>query len=230
MIHRTASNKKKTPSHRLTLYSSRPRFSVSVHKSVLLTQLCDRCGENWHCPFTTPPLLPTTLNLNCFVGGQTGYFQQPGNSSLSSAQLPQHQAGYGLQGTVFGSHSQSHNSPSLQGYNNHFLSAPIQIAAAAAALSAQQYRSQSLPGAAYLKGVANQGINEQAARPQQLKSPGSQQEVLSSVFNSCKFPLCHTVVKRPKSECKWSYWFGVGLLWFGMKKYVKKSQKLNYFV
>lgn len=71
------------------------------------------------------------------VGGQTGYFQQPGNSTLQSAQLQQHQAGYGLQGNVFGTHNQSHTNASLQGFNSHFLSTPIQIAAA---LNAQQYR------------------------------------------------------------------------------------------
>lgn len=113
-----------------------------------------------------------------FSGGQTGYFQQPG----SSAQLQQHQAGYGLQGNVFGTHSQSHTSPSLQGFNSHFLSTPMQIAAAAALNVQQQFRSQNLQNAAYLK---NQVIGDQTGRPQQLKSPGAgQQEVLSSVFNS----------------------------------------------
>lgn len=114
------------------------------------------------------------------VGGQTGYFQQPGNSTLQSAQLQQHQAGYGLQGNVFGTHNQSHTNAGLQGFN-HFLSTPMQLAAA---INAQQYRSQNLQTAAYLKGVGSQGIGDQGGRPQQLKSPGSQQEVLSSVFNS----------------------------------------------
>lgn len=124
-------------------------------------------------------------NYFCFnflfflLGGQTGYFQQPG----SSAQLPQHQAGYGLQGNVFGTHNQSHTSGGIQGFNSHFLTSPMQLAAAAA-LNAQQqqFRSQNLQNAAYLK---NQGIGDQTGRPQQLKSPGTgQQEVLSSVFNS----------------------------------------------
>lgn len=61
----------------------------------------------------------------------------------------------------------------------------MQLAAAAAALNAQQqqFRTQSLQNAAYLK---NQGLGgDQSGRPQQLKSPGTgQQEVLSSVFNS----------------------------------------------
>lgn len=119
-------------------------------------------------------------NRILFAGGQTGYFQQPG----SSAQLPQHQAGYGLQGNIFGTHSQSHTNPSLQGFNSHFLSAPMQIATATA-LNVQQYRSQNLQNAAYLK---SQAIGDQTARPQQLKSPGAgQQEVLSSVFNSSEF-------------------------------------------
>lgn len=116
--------------------------------------------------------------LSLFSGGQTGYFQQPG----SSAQLPQHQAGFGLQGNVFGTHNQSHTSPSLHGFNSHFLTSPMQLATAAAINAQQQFRSQNLQNAAYLK---NQGIGDQTGRPQQLKSPGTgQQEVLSSVFNS----------------------------------------------
>lgn len=58
----------------------------------------------------------------------------------------------------------------------------MQIAAAAALNVQQQFRSQNLQNAAYLK---NQVIGDQTGRPQQLKSPGAgQQEVLSSVFNS----------------------------------------------
>ncbi|CAH1975680.1 unnamed protein product [Acanthoscelides obtectus] len=115
---------------------------------------------------------------------QTGYFQQPGNSSMQSTQqLSQHQAGYGLQGNVFGSHGQSHTGTGLQSYNSHFLTTPMQVAAA---LNAQQFRS-GLPAAAaaaaYMKGVAGQQMGDQATRAQQLKSPGSQ-EVLSSVFNT----------------------------------------------
>ncbi|KAJ8947994.1 hypothetical protein NQ314_008510 [Rhamnusium bicolor] len=110
--------------------------------------------------------------------GQTGYFQQPGSSTMPSAQLQQHQAGYGLQGNVFGTHSQSHTNTGLQNYNSHFLTTSMQMAAA---INAQQYRS-GLP-APYMKGVGNQQIGDQSGRPQQLKSPSSQ-EVLSSVFNS----------------------------------------------
>lgn len=111
--------------------------------------------------------------------GQTGYFQQPGSSTIQSAQLQQHQAGYGLQGNVFGTHNQSHTNAGLQSFNSHFLSTPIQLAAA---INAQQFRS-GLP-TQYMKGVGSQQIGDQT-RSQQLKSPGSQ-EVLSSVFNSGK--------------------------------------------
>lgn len=86
---------------------------------------------------------------------------------------------------MFGTHNQSHTSPSLQGFNSHFLTSPMQLAAAAA-LNAQQqqFRSQNLQNAAYLK---NQGIGgDQTGRSQQLKSPGAGQEGLSSVFNSGK--------------------------------------------
>lgn len=120
------------------------------------------------------------------TGGQTGYFQQPGNSTIPSAPLQQHQAGYGLQGNVFGTHNQSHtNTAGLQNYNSHFLSTPMQMAAA---INAQQFRT----GLPYMKNVGTQQIgggagaggaaNEQN-RPQQLKSPSSQ-EGFSSVFNS----------------------------------------------
>jgi len=47
-----------------------------------------------------------------FLGGQTGYYQQPGSSS--GPQLPQHQAGYGLQGNIFGTHNQSHTNTGMQ--------------------------------------------------------------------------------------------------------------------
>ncbi|XP_050303901.1 protein PRRC2C isoform X2 [Anthonomus grandis grandis] len=82
-----------------------------------------------------PGLQPSSSYYSGSTGGQTGYYQQPGNSSLPSAQLPQHQAGYGLQGNVFGTHNQSHTNTGLQG-SFPFLSTPIQVA-----LSAQQYRS-----------------------------------------------------------------------------------------
>lgn len=50
-----------------------------------------------------------------FLGGQTGYYQQPGSSTLPSGpQLPQHQAGYGLQGNIFGTHNQSHTNTGMQ--------------------------------------------------------------------------------------------------------------------
>lgn len=115
------------------------------------------------------------------IGGQTGYFQQPGNSTIQSAgPMQQHQAGYGLQGNVFGTHNQSHTNAGMQNFNSHFLSAPMQLAAA---MNAQQYRSSNLPNTAYMKGVGNQQMNDQSGRSQQLKSPSGQQEVLSSVFN-----------------------------------------------
>lgn len=116
-------------------------------------------------------------------GGQTGYFQQPGSSTLQSAPIQQHQASYGLQGNVFGTHSQSHTNAGLQNYGSHFLSTPIPLATAAA-ITAQQYRSPNLPNTAYMKAVGAQQLGDQSGRSQQLKSPGNQQEVLSSVFNS----------------------------------------------
>ncbi|XP_056642494.1 uncharacterized protein LOC130448914 [Diorhabda sublineata] len=125
-----------------------------------------------------PGLQPSSSYYSGSTGGQTGYFQQPGSSTMNSAQLQQHQTGYGLQGNVFGTHNQSHTNTGMQNYNSHFLTTPMQVAAA---LSAQQFRS-SLP-AAYMKGMGNQGLGDQATRPQQLKSPSSQ-EVLSSVFNT----------------------------------------------
>lgn len=71
----------------------------------------------------------------------------------------------------------------MQNFSSHFLSAPMQLAAAAA-ISAQQYHSSNMPNTAFMKGVGSQQINDQSARSQQLKSPSGQQEVLSSVFNS----------------------------------------------
>lgn len=97
------------------------------------------------------------------------------------SQMQQHQAGYGLQGNVFGTHSQSHTNTGMQNFNSHFLTTPIQVAAALSAAQAQQFRS-SLP-AGYMKGVNSQQMGDQSGRPQQLKSPSSQ-EVLSSVFNT----------------------------------------------
>lgn len=128
------------------------------------------------------------INIHAFicVGAQTGYFPQPGNSTLQSAQLQPHQTqSFNLQGNIFGTPSQSHTNTGMQNFNSHFLNTPIQMAAAAA-LNAQQFRS-NLP-AAYMKSVNSQ-INDQASRAQQLKSPSSQ-EMLSSVFNSGKDMKC----------------------------------------
>lgn len=103
--------------------------------------------------------------------------------------MQQHQTGYGIQGNVFGTHNQSHTNAGMQNFGSHFLSAPMQIAAA---ISAQQYRSSNLPNTTYMKGGGGgagnnqQQINDQTGRSQQLKSPSGQQEVLSSVFNSGK--------------------------------------------
>ena len=128
-------------------------------------------------------------------GSQTNYYQQPGNSTLQSGPLQQHQANYGLQGNVFGTHSQSHTS----GLQNFGFMSQMQIAAAMNVQ--QQFRSQqqALPGggASYMKSIGAGGtgigqppqlVNEQGSRSQQLKSPaGQQQEVLSSsVFNTGK--------------------------------------------
>ncbi|XP_025837147.1 uncharacterized protein LOC108738623 isoform X2 [Agrilus planipennis] len=118
------------------------------------------------------------------TGGQTaGYFQQPASSALQSGPLQQHQAaGYGIQGNIFGNPNQSHTSAGLQNFGSHFLSSPMQLAAAAA-LNAQQYRSQNLPNTTpYIKSMTGQHVGDQGTR--QLKSPASQQDVLSSVFNS----------------------------------------------
>nr|CAH7745034.1 unnamed protein product [Callosobruchus chinensis] len=163
-------------------------------------------------------LQPSSSFYSAGSTSQTGYFQQTGNSSMQSTQqLPQHQAGYGLQGNVFGSHGQSHTGTGLQSYNSHFLAAPMQVAAA---LNAQQFRS-SLPAAAaaaYMKGVAGQQMGDQASRAQQLKSPGSQ-EVLSSVFNTgpqipspksrqnCKQPPPQS---SPTAQQKYNLYQGVG--------------------
>jgi hypothetical protein len=146
--------------------------------------------------------------------GQTGYFQQPGSSTIQSAQLQQHQAGYGLQGNVFGTHNQSHTNAGLQSFNSHFLSTPMQLAAA---INAQQQFRSGLP-AQYMKGVSSQQIGDQTGRSQQLKSPGSQ-EVLSSVFNSgsqisspklrqnCKQPPPQP---SPTAQHKYNLYQGVG--------------------
>ncbi|KAJ8917990.1 hypothetical protein NQ315_011443, partial [Exocentrus adspersus] len=159
-----------------------------------------------------PGLQPSSSYYSGSTGGQTGYFQQPGSSTLSSAQLQQHQASYSLQGNVFGTHSQSHTNTSLQNYSP-FLPASLQMAAA---LNAQQFRS-GLP-AQYIKGVGSQQIGDQSGRPQQLKSPSSQ-EVLSSVFNSgsqipspksrqnCKHPPPQS---SPTAQHKYNLYQGVG--------------------
>ncbi|XP_063911765.1 uncharacterized protein Nocte isoform X3 [Zophobas morio] len=130
--------------------------------------------------------------------GQTGYFQQPGSSTIQSAQLQQHQAGYGLQGNVFGTHNQSHTNAGLQSFNSHFLSTPM----LAAAINAQQQQFRSGLPTQYMKGVSGQQIGDQTGRSQQLKSPGSQ-EVLSSVFNSVLYFL-GSQISSPKlrQNCK----------------------------
>lgn len=138
------------------------------------------------------------MNFILVSGGQTGFYQQPGSSTLQSASLQQHQAGYGLQGNVFGTPNQSHTSAGLQNFSSHFLSSPIQIAAAAA-LNAQQYRSTNLQNSPYVKGVSNHV--DQNSRPQQIKSPGSQQDVLSSVFNSGKSNLNFLFLMLIASYC-----------------------------
>ncbi|XP_030763788.1 uncharacterized protein LOC115888261 [Sitophilus oryzae] len=123
-----------------------------------------------------PGLQPSSSYYSGSTGGQSGYFQQPGNSSMpSAAQLPQHQAGYGLQGNVFGTHNQSHTNTAMQGYSS-FLSPHMQMA-----LSAQQFRSAAAAGLTnpYHKGNM-QSVSDQGQRPQQLKSPGSQE---TSIFN-----------------------------------------------
>ncbi|XP_060527425.1 uncharacterized protein LOC132702658 isoform X2 [Cylas formicarius] len=138
------------------------------------------------------------------TGAQNGYFQQPANSTLQSAgQLPQHQAGYGLQSNVFGTHGQSHSNTGLQGYNSHFLSTSMQMAAAAA-LNAQQFMKpnpymKSVGGGQQMggeQGVAS-GNAVSGGRPQQLKSPGGQ-ETLSSVFNSA--PQIPSPKSRPNAK------------------------------
>ncbi|KAB0800432.1 hypothetical protein PPYR_06172 [Photinus pyralis] len=147
-----------------------------------------------------PTIQPSSSFYTGSTGGQTGYYQQPGSSTLQSAPLQQHQAGYGLQGNVFGNPNQSHTSASLQNYSSHFLSSPIQLAAAAA-LNAQQYRSTGLQNSAYVKSVNNH--MEQNSRPQQIKSPGSQQDVLSSVFNSgaqIPSPKSRQNIKQPAPQ------------------------------
>ncbi|KAK4881051.1 hypothetical protein RN001_004370 [Aquatica leii] len=130
-----------------------------------------------------PALQPSSSYYTGSTGAQTGFFQQQANSTLQSASMQQHQAGYGLQGNVFGNPNQSHTSAGLQNFSSHFLSSPMQMAAAAALNAQQQYRSNNLQNSAYVK-AANNHIGDQNSRPQQIKSPGSQQDVLSSVFNS----------------------------------------------
>ncbi|KAF5289512.1 hypothetical protein FQA39_LY15067 [Lamprigera yunnana] len=127
-----------------------------------------------------PGLQPSSSYYTGSTGAQTGFFQQPASSTLQSASLQQHQAGYGLQGNVFGNPNQSHSNATLQNFGSHFLSSPMQLAAA---LNAQQFRSTNLQSSAYVKSTNNH-IGDQNSRPQQIKSPGSQQDVLSSVFNS----------------------------------------------
>lgn len=120
-------------------------------------------------------------------GAQTGFYQQPGNSTIQSAPLHQHQTSFGLQGNVFGTHSQSHaNAAGLQSFGSQFMSSQMQMAAAAALNAQQQFRSPSLPNPNYLKGVGTQHMTDQSGRSQQLKSPGANPDVLASVFNSGK--------------------------------------------
>ncbi|XP_065157791.1 protein PRRC2C-like isoform X2 [Atheta coriaria] len=119
-------------------------------------------------------LQPSSSFYSGSTGGQTGYFQGPGSSSLPS-QMQQHQAGFGLQQSVFPTHNQSHTNAGMQNYPTPYLSGQ-QMQLAAAAMS--QYRSASIQNPQFMKNqIGDQGR-------QQLKSPGSQQEVLSSVFNS----------------------------------------------
>ncbi|CAH1184606.1 unnamed protein product [Phyllotreta striolata] len=138
-----------------------------------------------------PGLQPSSSFYSGSTGGQTGFYQQQASSSIGS-QMQQHQGGYGMQGNVFGthSHSQSHANTGMQNFNSHFLTTPI--VAAALNAQAQQFRS-GLP-ASYMKGV---GMGDQSGRPQQLKSPGSQ-EVLSSVFNTVFF--AGPQIPSPKSR------------------------------
>ncbi|KAF2905937.1 hypothetical protein ILUMI_00241 [Ignelater luminosus] len=148
-----------------------------------------------------PALQPSSSYYTGSTGGQTGFFQQPGSSTLPSAPLQQHQAGYGLQGNVFGTPNQTHTSAGLQNFGSHFLSSPMQIAAAAA-INAQQYRSTNLQSSPYVKSVNNH-VGDQNSRPQQIKSPGSQQDVLSSVFNSgpqIPSPKSRQNVKQPPPQ------------------------------
>lgn len=88
---------------------------------------------------------------------------------------------------MFGTHNQSHASAGFQGLSSQFLTSPMQIAAAAALSAQQQYRSTNLPNQNYLKGIGSQHIPDQSGRSQQLKSPGANQDVLASVFNSGMF-------------------------------------------
>ncbi|XP_074028927.1 no circadian temperature entrainment isoform X2 [Leptinotarsa decemlineata] len=125
-----------------------------------------------------PALQPSSSYYSGSTGGQSGYFQQPGSSTMPSAQLAQHQSSYGLQGNVFGTHNQSHTNTGMPNYNSHYLTAPMQVAAA---LNVPQFRS-GIP-AAYMKSMGSQQVGDLTGRPQQLKSPSSQ-EVLSSVFNT----------------------------------------------
>lgn len=123
-------------------------------------------------------------NISLFPGAQTGFYQQPTNSTLQSAQLHGHQTSYGLQGSVFGTHNQSHASAGFQSLGSQFLTTPhlSQMAAAAALTAQQQYRSPNLPNQNYLKGIGGQHMGDQG---RQLKSPGGNQQVdLASVFNS----------------------------------------------
>ncbi|XP_022908286.2 protein split ends isoform X1 [Onthophagus taurus] len=161
-------------------------------------------------------LQPSSSYYSGSTGGQTGYFQQPGSSTLQSGPLQQHQASYGLQGNVFGTHNQSHSSPNMTNISSHFLS-QMQFAAA---MNVQQFRNQNMQNASYLKGMggAQQVGGDQTGRSQQLKSPGNQQD-LSSVFNSgpqipspksrqnCKQPPPQP---SPTTQHKYNLYQGVG--------------------
>ncbi|CAG9772485.1 unnamed protein product [Ceutorhynchus assimilis] len=152
-----------------------------------------------------PGLQPSSSYYSGSTGGQTGYYQQ-GNSSLPSApQMPQHQAGYGLQGNVFGTHSQSHTNTGLQG-SYPFLSTSMQMAAAlnaqqqfrSAAASLQNPYMKNVGGGGTISGDQQSQQTSGGQRPQQLKSPSSQ-EVLSSVFNSGLF-ITAPQIPSPKSR------------------------------
>lgn len=85
---------------------------------------------------------------------------------------------------MFSNHSGS--SGTLQNFGSQFLTAPLQMAAAAAAIAQQQYRTQqgNVSGL-NTPGGPNAQQQQQNTRQQQLKSPGGQaQDMFTSVLNS----------------------------------------------